>query len=204
MVGLIRAEVAPFLARLVRLDPAAVVRLRPAGMGSAVDLWSRLPWRVLVHRRVHGNLDTDITVTASGWLDRIAQESGELPSPANHEWRWPLPPSSYTSIESLPALQVRRLGVAAAETLRAARGRVGDRALRDALLDHVPIVVNDGQTRVEVPQRLVQALLRMDFMGTQNDGQVTVCIAPRWVSLTAIYGSVWLQTSTSLTVSILR
>jgi hypothetical protein len=81
---------------------------------------------------------------------------------------------------------------------------VGDRALRDALLDHVPIVVSDGETRVEVPQRLVQALLRMDFIGTENDGQVTVCIAPGWVGVTAVYGSVWLQIGTSLTVSILR
>ncbi|HEY7272796.1 MAG TPA: hypothetical protein VH502_08685, partial [Actinoplanes sp.] len=44
------ADAGAFLARLTRLDPAALVRLRAAGARTA--LWARLPWNVLVTREV--------------------------------------------------------------------------------------------------------------------------------------------------------
>ena len=45
-----RADVGAFLSRLVRLDAATVVRLRPAD--GHVQLWAPLPWGVLVGRTV--------------------------------------------------------------------------------------------------------------------------------------------------------
>ncbi len=82
-------------------------------------------------------------------------------------------------VESLPATELARVAAAASETLRTAAekgvgGRaVGERVVRDALLDHVAIVVTaaDGE-RVEVPQRLVQAVVRMGFLGQSPSDSV--------------------------------
>jgi hypothetical protein len=49
------ADAGAFLARLLKMDPNALVRLRPAG-GGAVALWARLPFGVLVTRRIGADL----------------------------------------------------------------------------------------------------------------------------------------------------
>ena len=55
---------------------------------------------------------------------------------------------------------------------------------------------------VEVSQRLVQAVSRMGFLGSSDqDGPATrVCVAGRWVGLSAPYGVAWLQPVQVLTV----
>jgi hypothetical protein len=125
-----------------------------------------------------------------------------MPRRRDAQWRWPLPTGPGRVVERLPAAELRRVGEAAAQTLRAAvaggvRGRaVGERVLRDALLDHVPIVVEaDEGTRVEVPQRLVQAVERMGFL---DDGVGEVRTAGGWVGLSGAYGVAWYRTSTVL------
>jgi hypothetical protein len=197
------ADAGAFLARLVRLDPAALVRLRPAGDG-AVALWARLPFAVLVTRTVRAHLTEDVTVRAADLLANL--DAGCRRSPTRHDaaWRWPVPSGPGRVVERLPAAEVRRLGAAAGNTLREAagglRGRaVGERVLRDALLDHVPVVVTteDG-SRVEVSQRLVQAVVRMGFVGPEiavgpetTDDDVKVRIAVGWVGLAGSFGSGW-------------
>jgi hypothetical protein len=81
---------------------------------------------------------------------------------------------------------------------------VGERILRDALLDHVPIVVSTGDAEIPVRQGLVQALLRMGFMGTDGRDQITVRVAGTWVGLAAEHGAVWLQKAPSLTIQIAK
>ena len=49
MAGL-TPDVGAFLARLVRLDPAALVRVRAGDAGEHTALWGRVPWDVLVSR----------------------------------------------------------------------------------------------------------------------------------------------------------
>jgi hypothetical protein len=61
--------------------------------------------------------------------------------------------------------------------------------LRDALLDHVPIVVETATARVEVPQRLVQAVVRMSFV--RPGGAVVVRRAGAWVGLGGEFGAAW-------------
>jgi hypothetical protein len=200
-----RGDAGAFLARLLRLDPRAVVRLRPTDGGPA-RLWARLPFDVLVTRPVAANVHSDVTVDAAelaAWL-----EAPDRPEPARRDaaWRWSLPGSDGRTVEAVPAVEVARVAAAAARTLRTAvtagvGGRaVGERALRDALLDHVPIVVTGpGDERVEVPQRLVQAVVRMGFL--PPDGRVpataeradvvTVRRTGTWVGLAAAYGSAW-------------
>jgi hypothetical protein len=195
-----------FLARLTRLDPRAFVRLKSAG--EHVALWARLPWSVLVTRTVEGAGPDDATVSATDLLAELGRGGDALPARHDQQWRWPLPPSGARVVETVPTGDVLRIAAAAAGTLRTAStegvgGRaVGQRALRDALLDHVAIVVTDEEARIEVPQRLIQAVVRMGFLGRSAPttgevvpvqvGEVRVQAAGRWVGLAAPYGAAWL------------
>jgi hypothetical protein len=201
------ADAGAFLARLTRLDRKVLVRLRSAGEHTA--LWAALPWGVLVTRKVAGAGPGDATVSAADLLGALAGNSPELPVRRDADWRRPLPPARSTVVEVVAAAELSRLAEAAAGTLRevAAGGlagrAVGQRAVRDALLDHVALVVtrDDGES-VEVSQRLVQAVLRMGFLGpADQDGPATrVCVAGQWVGLSAPYGVAWLQPVQVLTV----
>jgi len=193
-------DAAAFLARVLRFDPASVVRLRPTDR--AVILWSRLPFGVLVSRGVPGDVSGDVTVRADALL-RSLETGGPLPPSRDADWRWPLPPASVRTVERLPVAEIARVSAAAADTIRAAAtdgvaGRaVGSRALRDALLDHVPIVVEtDEGERFHVPQRLVQAITRMGFLPPATavdtgDMSVEVRAGGPWVGLAAPFGSAW-------------
>jgi hypothetical protein len=222
------ADAGAFLARLTRLDPAAPVRLRASG--GRVALWARLPWEVLVTREVAGPgpaptapepaADSavsgragaglaDVTVSAAELLAALVRGDGELPVRRDERWRWPLPPPSAATVESVSRAELARLAAAAASTLReVAAGALGDRsvgqrAVRDALLDHVALTVTSpGGEPVEVPQRLVQAVSRMGFLGPDGvDGPETrIRTAGRWVGLSAPYGVAWLQKVGKLTV----
>ena len=191
------ADAGAFLARLVRLDPATLVRLRPVPGAGRTALWARLPWGVLVVRTVTGTSPGDITVAAGELLAELTAGGGALPRRRDDGWRWALPPAASRAVETLPAEDVRRIAAAAAGTLREAAahgvaGRaVGQRVLRDALLDHVAVVVTPDDAPdvpVEVPQRLIQGLIRMGFLGA---GDVQVRVAGRWVGLVGPYGAAW-------------
>jgi hypothetical protein len=199
------ADAGAFLARLVRLDANALVRLRPAGPDT-VALWARLPFDALVTRPVGAAVGDDVTVRAADLLAAVGT-GGAMPARHDAAWRWPLPPVPGRTVERLPARELRRVGAAAASTLREAvtsgvRGRaVGERMLRDALLAHVPIVVTaDDGTRVEVPQRLVQAVVRMGFLGDDPNDPVQVRVAGAWVGLVATYGAAWHRPAAGLEV----
>ncbi len=182
---LLGPDAGPFCARLLRLDPAAVVRIRPAGPGVAA-LWARLPFDALVTRLVPGDGD-DVTVSARDLLARL--DGGPPPARRDAEWRWALPGTAGEALESIPADVVRQIAAAAADTVRASAGRgVGERRVRDALLDHVAVTVTQGEETVAVPQRLVQAVTQMGFLG---EDPVTVRRSGRWVGLTATYGAGW-------------
>jgi hypothetical protein len=202
------ADAGAFLARLTRLDRGAPVRLRATGPRTA--LWARLPWNVLVTREVAGSGPVDATVAAADLLAVLARGGDDLPARRDEQWRWPLPPAGARVLESIAAAELTRLAAAAAGTLREVTegglaGRaVGQRAVRDALLDHVALVVTpaDGEP-VPVPQRLVQAVSRMGFLGPAGvDGaDPRVCVSGRWVGLSAPYGVAWLQPVQVLTVT---
>jgi hypothetical protein len=217
------ADAGAYLARLVRLDPGALVRLRPAGDGAS-QLWARLPFEVLVTRRIRAAVAEDVTVRAADLLATVAAGADRLPARHDTAWTWPVPAGPGRVVERLPAADVRRLGAAAEATLReAATGGVGgravaERALRDALLDHVAVVVvtEDGD-RIEVSQRLVQAVVRMGFVGSDPAGvgvradggpavgaevgpDVKIRVSAGWVGLAGSFGSGWRKLSTSLDV----
>jgi len=201
------ADAGAFLARLTRLDPGAPVRLKRSGGRTA--LWARLPWDVLVTREVAGRGPDDATVAASDLLAALAGGGDRLPARRDDQWRWQLPPAASETVESVSVAELIRLARAAAGTLREVSagglgGRaIGQRAVRDALLDHVALVVTPpAGSPVEVSQRLVQAVSRMGFLGPPGadlpDSRVRV--AGRWVGLSAPYGVAWLQGVRKLTV----
>lgn len=199
-----------FLARLVRLDRGALVRLRPGSGSERTALWARLPWGVLVVHTVAGGGPGDATVAAGELLAELTAGGSALPVRRDAQWRWPLPPPAARRVETLPAAELRRVAEAAAAALRDAAGRgvggraLGERAVRDALLDHVPVVVTPDDspaTPVEVPQRLVQGLVRMGFLGPpEASGGVQVRAVGQWVGLVGPHGAAWLQRVTDLTV----
>jgi hypothetical protein len=201
------AEIGPFLGRLVRLDPAALVRLRSADAGT-VTVWGRVPWQVLVSRTVPVSSPApstvDIAVPAADLLDGLAADPPRLPAARDAQWRWTLPGSAGRAIESVPAADLVRLGAAAAATLRSGTGRVGQRMLRDALLEHVAIEVVADDVRVEVRQALVQAMLRMGFVTEGVQRTVTVRTLGDWVALEADAGTAWVQNRAMFAISILR
>lgn len=212
LVGLV--DTAAFLARLTRLDPAAPVRLRSAGGGRYTELWAHLPWGVLVTRRVAGTGPGDVTVDAADLLAEVARSGPALPGQRDARWRWALPPAAgQVVVETVDAGQLRRLALAAAGTLRSAveegvaGQRVGERAVRDALLDHVALVVTEPIApgtveRIEVSQRLVQAVVRMGFLGPDGPARppAQVRTVGRWVGVSAPFGAVWLRKVDNLTV----
>jgi hypothetical protein len=202
------ADAGAFLARLTRLDPGAPVRLRAAGTRTA--LWARLPWDVLVTREVAGRGPDDATVAAAELLAVLTKGGDRLPERRDAQWRWPLPPAAGRTVESVSGAELTRLATAAAGTLReVSAGALGDRAIgrravRDALLDHVALVATPAAGQpVEVPQRLVQAISRMGFLGPAGvEGTDTrIRVAGRWVALSAPYGVAWLQAVGNLTVT---
>lgn len=201
------ADAGAFLARLIRLDPGAPVRLRSSGQRTA--LWACLPWNVLVTREVHGPGPGDATVSAADLLGVLSRGGGALPARRDADWVWPLPPSGGTTVETVAASEWTKLAAAAAGTLRAVSagglgGRaVGQRAVRDALLDHVALVVTPAGGRpIEVPQRLVQAISRMGFLQSADvdSPETRVCVAGRWVGISAPFGVAWLRSVKDLTV----
>jgi hypothetical protein len=211
------ADAGAFLARLVRVHPEALVRLRPHAQGRPA-LWSRLPWDVLVTRTVAGVLEVDATVPARALLAGLTVAAPgvplELAPRRDARWRWGLPPRGGRVVEELPAALVRRLGSAAERAVRDAAGgavagrAVGERLVRDALLDHEPIVVENTVTnstveRIAVPQRLVQGVVKMSFLrsiGDSSEPPVRVLVAGRYVGLGAEYGVTWYRKSAGLAI----
>ena len=203
-------DVEAFLGRLVRLDPVALVRVRRVANRST--LWGHVPWNVLVSRTVAGSFgaDRDVVVRARDWLAGDGATVTDLLR-RDAEWRLALPPDERSVIEEIPATELRSLSAAAADTLRAAEaggvgGRaVGVRAVREALLDHIAIVVSAGERRVEIPQRLVQAVIRMDFAPASRaggaDGPVRVVRAGGWTGLAADYGTAWWREASGLGIT---
>jgi hypothetical protein len=205
------ADAGAFLARIVRLDPAALVRLRPHGEGT-VALWSWLTVGALAVRVVPGAGPADAVVAASALLAGIGADL-ELPPRRDAEWRGPLPGAGFRRLDELPADVVAGLAAAGERTFReAAEGgsRSAARALTDAVLDHVAVTVTGpgavagrgavagpGAEIADVPQRAIQALSSLGFLGSDP---VAVDVTAAWLRLVGTYGAVYLRRGTGLGV----
>lgn len=175
-------DAAAFAARVARLDPDALVLAREG------RLWAALPIGVLAVRDA-----ADGTAPPDGVYRAGDLAAGEARARAGAAWRGRLPQGPWTAVETVPAADIADLDRKAAQALRERRGQgIGDRRLRDALLDHVALRVasDDGGHAVEhlVELRLVTALCRMGFLGKDP---VRVLKAGRRTGLAGTHGTVW-------------
>ncbi|MEJ2867015.1 hypothetical protein WCD74_04515 [Actinomycetospora sp. OC33-EN08] len=194
-----REDLAEFVGRAVRLDGAAVVRLRARpGAPDAVEAFAPTPFDALVTRSAPGTLEpADVTVVGSDLLAALAVAGGERVEPGvavDERWRGPLPPlrpgQRWQVVGEVPAGELGRLaekGVAAA--------RAGDPSGRPsaALLDQVVLTVSDEAAALEVrvPMRCVFALSGMGFVGAgAADEAVRVSTDGGWLRLDARGGAV--------------
>jgi len=151
------AGLADLCARLVRLDRAALVRLRMVPGEAAAEAWAWTPLDVLVRRRVPAGLvgAPDLTVLAAELLDALRGPDGParppadvaLPARRDEQWRGALPPADLGDVlERVPAAVGARLVHAAGEALRTATAAgVDARRAGEALLDQEVLTVEPAE-----------------------------------------------------------
>ena len=182
-----RGDLGAFVARVVRLDPAAAARLR-AGPGT-VTAWASTPFDVLATRTVHGHVDpSDVTVSANALLTALAVEKAATVDPGvGGLWPGDLPPDTgWSPVDVVPAAEIDALTERGLAVARESAGPLGPPT---SLLDQNVLTVSApaGPT-VKVPLRCLFALSGMGFVG--GDGEVRVSATGGWLRLDAHYGAV--------------
>ncbi|MGW4534169.1 hypothetical protein ACWEOI_24795 [Nocardia sp. NPDC004340] len=197
-----RENLATFLTHAVRLDPAAVIRLRRRG-DRFVSAWAATGFEALAVRTVVAELGMDdVTVSADTVLAGLhgpdASAAFGLGFAMDSAWHGALPPENgFVHVEDVPARMLVELAERGAEVAQEHGGKHGPPA---ALLDQTVLTVSNAGERVEVPMRVVFALAAMDFIphgGEKTDSRrisvdeiVRVRAARTWLRLDARYGSV--------------
>lgn len=178
-----RAALADVVARVVRLDPAAVVRLRDAD--GTVTLWAGTPFAVLVTAAAPGDVDpADVTVMASDLLaalsvvDAPALDPGR---PVDDRWRGDLPAApTWEVLGEIPAADVDAI-VARADA---------------ASLDET--VWESGGVRV--PARCVVAVAGMGWPQDRAPVSVALSADGAWMRLGVAGGAIVRHRRPALTV----
>ncbi|MEU2034177.1 hypothetical protein [Nocardia amamiensis] len=194
-----RENLATFLTRAARLDPAAVVRLRRRGE-RYVAAWVATGFEALAVRTVVAELGVDdVTVGADLVLAGLAGGSPiDLGYSMDSAWRGALPPvDGFAHVDDVPA---RTLVELAEQGARLAKEHGSSHGPPASLLDQAVLTVSGAGTEVQVPMRVVFALTAMDFIphsGEQADPRrippaeiVRVRATKTWLRLDARYGSV--------------
>ncbi|MFE7745598.1 hypothetical protein [Nocardia sp. NPDC057455] len=194
-----RENLATFLTRAVRLDPAAVVRLRRRGE-KYVAAWVATGFEALAMRTVVAELGVD-DVTVGADLVLAGSASGgpiDLGYSMDSAWRGALPPmDGFAHVDDVPARTLVELAEQGAQLAKEHGSSHGPPA---SLLDQAVLTVSGAGARVEVPMRVVFALTAMDFIphsGEKADPRrippteiVRVRATRTWLRLDARYGSV--------------
>lgn len=200
-------DVGGYLARLLRLDPKGLVRLRGRSAGAGGDritLWAT-PLGVLTRGDARASLTggADTTVDARALLAAVEPvfDAGStavaLPAGQDTAWRASLPPESgWRLVDEVPGEVVVDLAEQAASTVRSSPNPT---IAGEALLDHPVLVVSgDSATagepadEVDVPLRVVQAAVRMGFL-TPGD-PVRVAVSGNWLAVSTPRGVVYRRT----------
>jgi hypothetical protein len=194
-----RGDLGAFVARVVRLDQAALVRLQ--ARDGMVTAWAATPFDVLATRTVHGALEpTDVTVPATGLLTALTVERAETVDPGTGGfWHGELPPSvGWQPVDDVPAAELERLTERGLAVARENAGPMGPPA---SLLDQTVLTVSAGaKPAVKVPLRCLFALSGMGFLGDTGPdaGVVRVSATGTWLRLDARYGAVVRRRITAL------
>jgi hypothetical protein len=192
-----RGDLGAFVARVVRLDQAAIVRLRASG--GTVTAWATTPFDVLASRSVHGTLDpADVTVPGTGLLTALTVDRAETVDPgAGGLWPGDLPPDEgWAPVDDVPAAEVDAVTERGLALARENAGPLGPPA---SLLDQTVLTVtNSAGAVVKIPLRCLFALSGMGFLGDPGAGAVRVSATGSWLRLDARYGAVVRRRVTTL------
>ena len=203
-----RADLATFAERAVRLDDAAVIRLRQRADG-LVGVWVATGFGVLAGRAVAGRVQPrDLTAGADALVAGLAAVdpgNGYVDTgfAMDSAWRGALPPETgFVHLDDLPARVMLELAERGGELVREHSGGHGPPA---SLLDQEVVVVSAGQDSVGVPMRCVFALTAMGFLPVDRDAVaadeiVRVRVSPTWLRLDARFGSVYRRRADPLAV----
>jgi hypothetical protein len=200
-----REDLATFTERALRLDEAAVVRLRER-TGGLVVAWVATGFDVLASRVVRGRIKpADLSAGAdalSAGLTAMDRSGYVEPGfPMDSAWRGALPPDTgFVHLDDVPAravLDLAQRGVALAKEHSSAHGPPA------SLLDQEVVAVSSGDASVGIPMRCVFALTAMGFLpqsgGVEQldpetvaaDEIVRVRALPAWLRIDARFGSVY-------------
>jgi hypothetical protein len=211
-----RDDLGAFVARAVRLEQSAAVRLRQrragaddAEGGHRFDVWVSTPFDALVTRSASGTVTpSDITVVGSDLLAALAIVGGERMDPGVARdllWRSALPPvAGWTVVDDVPAAV---LGELADRGVALAREHTGPQGTPPAsLLDQTVLTVKGGGYDVAVPLRCLFALSGMGFVAARPavhgpdaadtgspgdvDEPVRISATDAWLRIDARYGAV--------------
>lgn len=187
-----RADLGVFVARAVRLDGEALVRLR--GAGGRLHAWVDTPFDALVTRSVCGAVrPDDLTIKGSDLLAAMAVVGDTVVDPGSAQdarWRCTLPPEEgWRAVDQVPAEVLTDL---AGQGAAVARTNPGPHGIPPAtLLDQTVITVSGAGLTVGVPLRCLFALSSMGFVGdTAATEIVRVWATNSWLRLDARYGAV--------------
>lgn len=187
-----RRDLAVFVGHVLRLDDAAVVRLRTRADG-LIGAWAATGFDVLAVRVVAGRVEpADVTCAADALFRGLTgADTGDLDVgyAMDSAWRTALPPETgFAHIDDVPESVLADLVRQGADLAREHAGPQGPPA---ALLDQDVLAVSGSGTEVAVPMRVLLALAAMRFMSDAGDGVVRVRALPGWLRLDARYGSVF-------------
>lgn len=188
-----RETLGAFVARAVRLDGQAAVRLRMRGEGT-VEAWGTTPFDVLVTRAVEGSVTpTDATVSGSELLAALTVAGGQRmdAGPARDLlWQSELPAGgNWRAVDVLPAATVSEL---AERGVTVAKENVGPQGTPPAsLMDQTVLTVTGTELEIKIPMRCLFALSGMGFLDSSiDDDVVRVAATDSWLRLDARYGAV--------------
>lgn len=190
-----RSDLAAFVERALRLDEAAVIRLRRRSDG-LVAAWVGTGLDVLAVRVVVGELVPDDLSCGADQLARglrSADAAGHIDTgfPMDSAWRGVLPPENgFTHLDDVPAavlVDLARRGSDVARTEGTAHGPPA------SLLDQDVLQVSSGGVAAGVPMRCVFALTAMGFVPESPSAEeiVRVRVLPAWLRIDARFGSVF-------------
>lgn len=193
-----RTDLAAFAERALRLDDAAVVRLRVRS-AAAFTAWVATGFDVLASRVVAGTVrPDDMSVGADELVRGLAamDDAGYVDPgfPMDSAWRGALPPDSgFTHLDDVPARLVLELSQRGAELAKDHGSAHGPPV---SLLDQEVVRVSSADNSVGVPMRCVFALAAMGFLpqspeAVDADEIVRVRILPTWLRVDARFGSVY-------------
>ncbi|OFJ52082.1 hypothetical protein [Mycolicibacterium grossiae] len=201
-----RVDLETFVDRALRLDEAAVIRLRERPGGQVVA-WVATGFDVLASRVIGGRVRPgDLSAGADALARALpAMDRSGFVEPGfamDSAWRGALPPDAgFAHLDDVPArvvLDLAQRGVALAKEHGSAHGPPA------SLLDQEVVAVSAGSESVGIPMRCVFALTAMGFLPQSTrrsddftpesvaaDEVVRVRVLPAWLRIDARFGSVY-------------